>query len=277
MKSNKVRTQIQRESQGTKVLSISAARLANISLIIPQKREQQKISAFFSSVDDKLQSLKKKKNLFEQYRKGVMQKIFSLNLRFKDDNNNDFPIWQPKTLGEITYKAEKRNSLKEVLPIFSINNSYGFIPQSEQFEGIDSNERGYDISLYKIVDRNTFIYNPARINVGSIGYSDVSGRVLVSSLYVCFKTTEMINDLFFNYFLKTRHFKNSVLKYGEGGVRIYLFYENFSEINILVPSIPEQNKISTFLSSIDDKINNIQTQIEKTTLYKKSLLQKMFC
>jgi type I restriction enzyme S subunit len=205
-----------------------------------------------------------------------MQKLFSQELRFKDDDGKEFSDWEEKKLGDVTYKVDKKNKTKEVLPVYSISNINGFVPQSEQFDGVDSNERGYDISLYKIVGKETFAYNPARINVGSIGYSGNLLKVIVSSLYVCFKTIEPVNDLFFNFYLKTIHFNNSVLRNGEGGVRIYLFYENFSEIEISLPSFPEQTKIANFLSSIDEKINHIVKQIQQTESWKKGLLQKMF-
>lgn len=275
--SNKVRTKIQKEAQGSKVLSISVTRLTNISLDFPSKAEQKKIVECFNSIDEKIQALKKKHSLLEQYKKGVMQKLFSQELRFKNENGNGFPEWEVKKLGEVTYKTDQKNKAREVLPVYSISNINGFVPQSEQFDGIDSIERGYDTSLYKIIEDNTFAYNPARINVGSIGFSGHIGRVLVSSLYVCFKTTDTINDSFFNHYLKTSYFKNSVLRNGEGGVRIYLFYENFSEITIDLPCLKEQTAIANFLSALDEKINQIQMQIETTKVWKKGLLLKMFC
>jgi len=216
-------------------------------------------------------------SLLTLYKKGVMQKIFSQEIRFKDDDGKEFPEWEVKKLGDVTYKVDKKNKHKEQLPIYSISNQNGFVPQSEQFEGLDSNDRGYDISLYKIVEKETFAYNPARINVGSIGYSGKEiDRVIISSLYVCFKTNLEIDDKFFLFYLQTEHFKNLVIKKGEGGVRIYLFYENFSEITISVPSLAEQTKIANFLSAIDEKIQLVSGQIEKMEVWKKGLLQKMF-
>jgi type I restriction enzyme S subunit len=256
---------------------LNAEEYKDFQVSFPSLPEQQKIASFLTAVDEKLQALKKKKNLLEHYKKGVMQKIFSQKLRFKNDDGSEFPEWEEKTLGEITYKVDKKNKHKEQLPIFSISNQNGFVPQSEQFEGLDSNDRGYDISLYKIVEKETFAYNPARINVGSIGYSGKEiERVIISSLYVCFKTNLEIDDKFFLLYLQTEHFKNLVIKKGEGGVRIYLFYENFSEITIDVPFLEEQIKIANFLNAIDEKINHVQGQIQKMELWKKGLLQKMF-
>lgn len=283
--------------------------IRSFQCFFPSLPEQTKIASFFTAIDQKLTLLKKKKSLLEQYKKGVMQRIFCLNcdsydydddndfenhnsesrqsykskksqfrqLRFKDENGNEFPEWGNKKLGEITFKFSRVNKDKHNYPVFSISNKYGFIPQNQQFEDLDSEKRGYDISLYKIVEKNVFAYNPARINVGSIGYSGSINNVIISSLYVCFKTVNEINDYFLLYFFNTNHFKRSVLKKTEGGVRDYLFYDNFSSIKISTPHYSEQTKIANFLTVIDDKINLCQQQIEKTELWKKGLMQKMFC
>ena len=261
---------------GARINQITTSNLNKFTFKFPSMEEQNKISTFLSAVHDKLQQLKHEKAYLEQFKMGVMQKIFNQEIRFKDNNGKEFPEWEEKMLGEITFKVDKKNKSIEVLPIYSISNKNGFVLQSEQFEGIDSIERGYDTSLYKIVESNTFVYNPARINVGSIGYSGNLLRVIVSSLYVCFQTTEIVNDFFFNFYLETKHFNKSVIANAEGGVRDYLFYDNFSRITIVLPSIEEQTKIANFLSAINENITNITNQITLTEQWKKGLLQKMF-
>ena len=205
-----------------------------------------------------------------------MQKIFSQELRFKDANGNKYPEWEEKKLGDVTYKVGKKNKENIKYPIYSINNKEGFLAQSEQFEGMDSNERGYDISMYKIIHPNTFAYNPARINVGSIGYSYNLNKLIISSLYVCFQTSDELDDLFLLSFIGTYNFNKSVLRNVEGGVRQYLFYENFAIIKVPLPSVAEQKKIANFLSALDVKIEKVNTQINNTKAFKKGLLQQMF-
>lgn len=277
MKSHNVKLQIQREAQGTKVLSITSGRLSQVDLVYPSLSEQQKIASFFTAIDQKISHLKRKKKLLEQYKKGVMQKIFTQEIRFKDDNGQEFPKWEKKKLGELTYKTGKKNKDSTPFPIYSINNREGFLPQGDQFEGVDSNSRGYDISLYKIIEEKTFAYNPARINVGSIGFSGDLKNIIISSLYVCFKTKQGLEDAYLLHYLKTFQFNKSVLQNVEGGVRDYLFYENFSNIKINLPTNKEQLKIISFLSAIDYKINHTQKQIEKSEVWKKGLMQQMFC
>ena len=270
------RYQFIRRANGSTFLEISKSEIGKIPICAPILPEQQKIASFFTVIDQKISQLKRKKTLLEQYKKGVMQKIFSQEIRFKDDNGQEFPKWEKKKLGELTYKTGKKNKGSTPYPIYSINNREGFLPQGDQFEGVDSNSRGYDISLYKIIEEKTFAYNPARINVGSIGFSGDLKDIIISSLYVCFKTKQGVEDAYLLHYLKTFQFNKSVLQNVEGGVRDYLFYENFSNIKINLPSNKEQLKIANFLSAIDDKINHTQKQVEKAEVWKKGLMQQMF-
>lgn len=243
---------------------------------LPSLLEQQKIVNFLSSVDKKIEQLRQKENLLEDYKKGMMQQIFSQQIRFKDDNGEAFADWEHTKLGKLTYKVGKKNKDNIQYPVYSINNQEGFLPQSKQFEGMDSKDRGYDISLYKIIKKETFAYNPARINVGSIGFSGQLNNIIISSLYVCFKTKENLEDVYLLKFLDTFDFNKGVLRNVEGGVRQYLFYDNFSSIKIPLPSNKEQLKIADFLDSIDKKIKQNQQKLKQAQTFKKGLLQQLF-
>jgi len=269
--------EIKKSIAGQALKRITLTKIKNFNYYFPSLPEQQKIASFFTAIDQKISQLKRKLTLLEEYKKGVMQKIFSQEIRFRDDNGQEFPKWEKKRLGELTYKTGKKNKGSTPYPIYSINNREGFLPQGDQFEGVDSNSRGYDISLYKIIEEKTFAYNPARINVGSIGFSGDLKDIIISSLYVCFKTKQGLEDAYLLHYLKTFQFNKSVLQNVEGGVRDYLFYENFSNIKINLPSNKEQVKIANFLSAIDDKINHTQKQVEKAEVWKKGLMQQMFC
>lgn len=188
----------------------------------------------------------------------------------------DAKEWKEKKLGELTYKVGEKNKEGIKFPIYSINNKTGFVPQSEQFDGVDSNDRGYDISLYKIIERNSFAYNPARINVGSIGYSGELHNIIISSLYVCFKTEKSLNDRFLQFFIETNDFNESVKNNVEGGIRNYLFYENFSRIKIYLPDPLEQLKIAACLSSLDNLIRAQNQKLEALKDHKKGLMQQLF-
>lgn len=194
----------------------------------PSISEQTKISSFLSLIDKRIATQNKIIEELKLLKITISMKLFSRQLRFKNENNENYIDWNTKKLGEVTTLVNKRNKNNEKLPVYSINNKLGFVPQSEQFEGVDSEDRGYDIKLYKIIDKNTFAYNPARINVGSIGYSENLENIIISSLYVCFKTDNTVNDNFLYQYLKTDFFNREVLRNVEGGVRDYLFYDNFA-------------------------------------------------
>jgi type I restriction enzyme S subunit len=184
--------------------------------------------------------------------------------------------WKSKTLDEVTTKTDKRNKGGKSYPVYSISNKTGFTPQSEQFEGVDSEKRGYDIALYKLIESKTFAYNPARINVGSIGYSGDLNNIIVSSLYVCFKAKPEAADQFLLHFFGTSDFERSVRNYVEGGIRSYLFYENFARIPIPLPSRPEQQKIAECLSSVDELMAAQARKLDALKTHKKGLMQQLF-
>ncbi|MFW0740018.1 restriction endonuclease subunit S [Flavobacterium sp. T12S277] len=261
---------------GTSYPAINSSDLGNIKIHYPNSPEQNKIANFLELLDNRIQTQNKIIEGLKLSKQTIIKKIFSKELRFKNDDEINYPDWQIKKLGEITLPVSKRNKSNEKLPVYSINNRLGFVPQNEQFEGINSDDRGYDITLYKVIDKYTFAYNPARINVGSIGYSRDLENIIISSLYVCFVTNEYVDDNFLFQYLKTGKFNKEVLKNVEGGVRDYLFYENFARIIFEMPCIEEQNKIADFLCTFDNKIDMETDYLKKLEEQKKYLLQNMF-
>ena len=275
-KSAFVRTQIQKESQGSKVLSISGSRLLNTKLFIPSLPEQTKIALFLTAVDDKLQALKKKKTLLEQYKKGVMQKIFSQELRFKNENGNDYPDWEEKKLGEVLVKNSKKNKNQEFKLVQSVSNKRGFVNQDEYFE--DRIIASKDLSNYYVIQKGDFAYNPSRIDVGSLAYKFDDNISVISPLYISFKANrDFLVDSFLLEWFNSQQFTKQMNSSFEGSVRNTLSYESLRKMGITIPSIPEQTKIANFLSAIDDKIKVVEMQIEKMEVWKKGLLQQMFC
>lgn len=255
---------------------INAEEYKLFPIIIPSIQEQEKISSFLLLIDERIQTHNKIIKELNVLKTTIIKRIFSGQLRFKNASGDNYGDWKTKKLGDVTSLINTRNKNNEKLPVYSINNKLGFVPQSEQFEGVDSEDRGYDITLYKIIDKNTFVYNPARINVGSIGYSGNLENIIISSLYVCFKTEESVNDKFLFQYLKTDSFNKEVLRNVEGGVRDYLFYENFARIKFDLPCIEEQKKIADYLSSFDVKIDIESQFLVKLEEQKKFLLQQMF-
>ena len=158
--------------------------------------------------------------------------------------------------------------------MFSVTNDRGFVPQSEQFEGRDM--VGEDIKAYKIIHTNDFAYNPARINVGSIAIYTGEKPCMISSLYVCFKTTKEVNNEWLMQLLKTPKMNYYYNVNGEGGVRVYLFYPNFARIRMFIPKIEEQKKIAKLLNLIDERIATQNKIIEDLKKLKSAIIEKLY-
>ena len=158
--------------------------------------------------------------------------------------------------------------------MFSVTNDRGFVPQSEQFEGRDM--VGEDIKAFKIIHTNDFAYNPARINVGSIAMYTGERPCMISSLYVCFKTTKEVNNEWLMQLLKTPKMNYYYNVNGEGGVRVYLFYPNFARIRMSIPKIEEQKKIAKLLNLIDERIATQNKIIEDLKKLKSAIIEKVY-
>jgi type I restriction enzyme S subunit len=269
-------------STGTSYPAISPSELVKIPITIPSLPEQEKIAAFLGAVDEKIQQLTRKKQFLEQYKKGIMQQLFSGKLRFKDDtstslsagNGKAYPKWEEKKLGEyLVYKSE-RNKDKKVELVLSVSNKKGFITQDEQFDGYEVASK--DISNYKIVHRNEIAYNPSRINVGSIARLNTFEAGIVSPMYIVFALKDTLEPNYFENLYNTYRFKYLVKIGCSGSVRDTLNYEVLADFEFSFPSYPEQKKIADFLSAIDAKINKVGEALEATNQFKKGLLQQMF-
>ena len=183
--------------------------------------------------------------------------------------------WEQRKFADFTWDAGKRNKEDLDLEPYAITNEHGFIRQRDAHDDF-----GYmkdtDRKAYNIVQPNSFAYNPARINVGSIGYYKGVENVIVSSLYEVFQTDNYVNDRFLWHWLKSDEFPRWIEKLQEGSVRLYFYYDKLCECQLYMPSLEEQEKIATFLDDLDHLITLHQRKCEETKTLKKYMLQKMF-
>ncbi len=277
---NKKKIEIASLAQGISVIHLYSSQLSLLNLKLPFLVEQTKIATFLTAVDEKLTQLKKKKTLLEQYKKGVMQKLFSQELRFKDDNNQDFPDWQEKTLGEISNRVITKNK-ENNLNVLTISAQNGLVSQLEFF---NKSVSAKDVTGYYLLDRNDFAYNKSYSNgypMGAIKRLTRYEKGVVSTLYICFRNKTCFDNSFAEQYFETGLQNNELEKVAQEGARnhglLNIGVSDFFKIELTIPSLPEQQKIATFLSAIDEKINYCSAQIEKMEAWKKGLLQQMFC
>ena len=248
--------------------------IKKLDINIPSNKEQEKIASFLSLVDKKISLQGEKVEMLKEYKKGMMQKIFIRELRFKDDCGRDYPKWEEKKLGSIIKIKSNRNKNKEIDLVLSVSNTKGFIRQSDQFE--DREVASSDTSNYKIVKKGDFAFNPARINVGSIARLKLYDEGIISPMYICFKALELLDEDYLEYFLMTNSFDKQMKNKLEGSVRQTLSADALGQIIIKLPSLDEQKKIGEFLNKIDSKVKKEQEKLDSLNKYKKGLLQQMF-
>tara|TARA_Y100001968_G_C19422908_1_gene752778 strand:- start:535 stop:1782 length:1248 start_codon:yes stop_codon:yes gene_type:complete len=240
--------------------------------------EQQKIASFLSSVDTKIEQLTKKKILLEDYKKGIMQKLFNQEIRFKDEDGNNYPDWEEKKLGDLcslaksggTPKSTNREYYNGDIPFLGINDmtrqgKYLFNTQKH------ISQEGLDNSSSWLVPKNSIIYS-MYASVGLVAINTIPIATSQAMLNLILKDN---CNLHFMYYCLI-NIKNSISKYIETGTQGNLNAQIVKNFDIILPSIEEQQKIASFLSSIDKKIESTTAQLEQTKVFKKGLLQQMF-
>ena len=258
LKTDMARNDITSKSGGSTRYNVGQETLANVTLPFPCLAEQTKISSFITAVSEKISQLKKKKSLLEQYKKGVMQKIFDQEVRFKDDDGNEFPDWHVRKLAEVATKKSSNISANKIEDNFGIYIIYG---ASGILKKVDFYEEENDyISIIK-----------DGAGVGRIFYC--GGKTSVLGTMDIIKPKLEINTYFLYCLLNNIDF----VKYITGSTIPHIYFKDYSHEICGIPIYEEQTKIANFLSAIDDNINLCSCQIEKTEHYKKGLLQQMFC
>ena len=176
-------------------------------------------------------------------------------IRFKGFSD----AWEQRKFSDITFPAGEKNKDNLPLESYSITNEHGFVPQDEKFEN-GGTMREADKRMYYIVSPNSFAYNPARINVGSIGYQNIGKNVIVSSLYEVFKTSEDVDDRLLWHWFKSPDFQKLIMQLQEGGVRLYFYYDKLCMGEVSLPSLEEQRKIGKLFDTLDNLITLHQRQ-----------------
>ena len=258
----------------------------------PTLPEQQKIASFLSAVDEKIQQLRQKKALLEKYKKGVMQKLFpkkagqAPELRFKPvqtetsgkPDGSNYPDWEEKKLGEVAIRNSTKNKNNSVNYVLTNSATRGVVGQADYFERDIANQN--NLQGYYVVEVNDFVYNP-RISVhapvGPIKRNKLA-RGVMSPLYSVFRFDNDNLEFFERYFetIVWHKYLESVSNIGARHDRMNITNTDFFKMPIPYPCDEERKKIADFLSGIDQKINQAETQINQTQTFKKGLLQQMF-
>lgn len=259
------------------LLNMSVGDFFATELYIPGDEERRKIADFLTAVDEKIEALEQKAEKLQDHKRGMMQKIFSQQIRFTRPDGSDFPDWETKKLGEISQPVADRNHLGVADTVLTNSAVRGVIPQSDFFDkeiAVQGN-----LSNYYLVKKDDFVYNP-RISVsapvGPLKRNKYADGVM-SPLYSVFRMNSQNPDYLEQYFMSTfwYGYMKSVANYGARHDRMAISTQDLKNLPLPYPDKEEQQKIADFLSAIDAKITLTKSQVEKAKEFKKGLLQRM--
>jgi len=268
LKTSNIQNHFSSELTGTTIKNLSLKTLRETEISFPSQPEQIRIANFFTILDNKINQLKEKKALLEEYKKGMMQKIFSQEIRFKpalsevegDDDGKEFPDWVNKELGELLNYEQPTKYLvnsteyddKHKTPVITAGKTF-ILGYTNEDDGIFET----DLPVIAFDDFTT-----------AIQFVDFKFKVKSSAMKILIAKKD-VNIKFV--FEAMQRIKFAIGGHGRHWISV------FSQIPIKYPSSKEQTKIANFLSKIDDKIKTVNEQIEESKEYKKGLLQKMYC
>ena len=246
--------EISKLSQGNSVVHLYSKQLSNLKIEIPSLEEQQKIGDFFMLLDKRIEQQEQKIALLKDYKKGMMQKIFSQKIRFKDENGNDYPDWEEKKLGEVcrVKSSQLTNNVVEAIgkyPVYGANSIVGYTENYEVDKYISIVKDGAGVG------RIAFINNKSSV-LGTLQYL-IGIEITTEFLYV------LLNNVNFKL-------------YQTGTTIPHIYFKDYSKMIIDIPCQLEQEKISSFLFAMDLNLENQEKILNNFKKQKQGLLRKMF-
>lgn len=263
---------------------INSEEYSKLKLNIPRYEEQKKIGDFFSKLDRQIELEEQKLEKLEEQKKGYMQKIFSQELRFKDEYGNDYPAWKEYVLGETgnTYGGLSSKTKDD----FGYGDSY-FITYMNVFKNtiakanmiekvnIQENEKQNKVN-YKDILFTTSSEVPEETGMSSVWLYKENNVYLNSFCFGFRVTCDDIEPIYLTRFLRSKKMRKQITILSQGSTRFNISKKEVMKLKIDVPNLEEQTKIVNFLSEYDSLIESQSSKIGLLKKRKKGFLQKMF-
>lgn len=280
LKSSKINNKILSLAGTSTIPDLNHSDFYSIKSFIPKYEEQQKLGIFFNKLDRQIELEEKKLELLKQQKRGYMQQIFSQELRFKDDEGKDYPLWKKYKLGDL-YKKGKAGGTPKSTESKYYNGEIPFLSISditEQGKFVMNTEKtitqeGLDNSTAWLVPINSINY----AMYASVGYLSIN-KVEVATSQAIFNMVFEDNNLveYIYYYLNYVRDKGVLEKLVGTGTQSNLSASIMKSMDIRLPSYHEMLKITVFLSKFDELVKSQFNKVEKLKQRKKGLLQKMF-
>ncbi|MED2010640.1 restriction endonuclease subunit S [Brevibacillus borstelensis] len=255
----------------------------NLQINIPSLEEQQKIASFFTLFDQKIDKQQEKIEQLELFKKAMMQKIFSQEIRFKDENGKEFPNWKETYLGDIgeTYgglsgKTKDDFGIGESYFITYMNVFSNVVAQIEGVErvSIKENENQHKVKLGDILF-TTSSETPEEVGMASVWNHDIPD-VYLNSFCFGFRLTHDVDPVFLAYMLRSSSYRKIITLMAQGSTRYNLSKTNLMKMKVHLPQKAEQEKIKLLLLKLDQKILMETEKLNELKLIKKGFMQQMF-
>ncbi len=274
-----------KKATGSTFREISSKEIKKLEIKIPTLNEQKKIGTMLSSVDQKIELIKQQLNQTTKFKQFLLQHLFANKssesnelhkLRFENENGEDFSKWKYYNIEDLIDEISEKSTINNQYDILSSTRE-GIVLQDDYFNRDIASK---DNTGYKILRKNQLVLSPQNLWLGNININFDFEIGLVSPSYKVYNINEdilLVN--FLNCIIKTPRMVYEYKCASEQGasvVRRNLNKKLFNKIKIKIPSIEEQEKIASFLSSVDQKIDLINQQLNQTTKFKKYLLQHLF-
>lgn len=261
-------------------LNISDSAFFNMQIAFPTPQEQNKIANLFQSIEKKIQLQQEKIDLLKEQKKGYMQKIFSRELRFKDENGKEFPEWETNKLSHYLFEHKIRNydGIYSKEDVFSVSGEYGIINQIK-FQG--RSFAGKSVISYHVVHTGDIVYtkSPLKSNPYGIVKCNKKKTGIVSTLYAVYSCKKTLIGEFLDYYFQLDDHLNSYLRplVNKGAKNdMKINNTNVLKDEITAPLINEQKKIIHFLSTFDKRIK-LQKKIHENLIQQRNyFMQQMF-
>lgn len=256
-------------SGSTSVAAIYWKGLKNLRILLPPLPEQKKIAAILSTWDRAIEGTEKLLANSQQQKKALMQQLLTGKKRLPGFTGE----WKNTKVGNYISERKKRNKNSISQLVLSITNRHGFENPEEYFS---KRVASSDISNYKIVKTGDFGYNPSRINVGSFARLKKHTTAVVSPIYVVFHTSEKnLDGTYFDFWMHSHSAQQQVLNSTQGSVRNSVNFDSLCQFKIKLPPLPEQQAIAAVLSTADEEITAIESDLVRLRQEKKALMQQL--
>ena len=274
MQSESVRKQVKVLAAGAKVLGISKSNLEKVNVKLPSLQEQERISNFLTKVDKIIEKQDEKVKNLEKYKKGMMQKIFSQEIRFKDENGEEYPEWEEARLNNVLSIPEKiKTEIIEKDKLLTVKLHMQGIKVNKNVDTLN-----IGATVYYKRKAGQFIYGKQNFFNGAFGIvpEELDGYLSSGDIPALnINRDRIIPEYLINYIGRTEFYKKTEnLSSGTGSKRIH--EKTLLEIVINIPCVAEQERIANFLSNIDLVIDKENKKLEELKRWKKGLLQQMF-